>query len=611
MRRTAHLLLIALLLAACGGWRGGDRLMSRADSLMYVRPDAALALLDSIPEADRARMSKGQRMRYELLRADAQNKNFVKFTTDSVLKAVVSYYDSHGTPNERMRANYLLGRAYYDMGETPLALKYYHEAADCADTTQIDCDYKLLSRVHGQMGRLLLDHDALRNALDELEKAAVFSLRCKDTIAYLSLRNQKSPILDKLNYPDSAINNSLLVSKSFMSLGQDSLAANSIGNVIGVMVRQGQLKDAKAAMQLYETKSGFFDSVLNISKGKELYYYVKGNYYLASHRSDSSEYYFRKLLRTANSLNHYECAYRGLSRVYELTGRADSALKYSNLAYSYNDSSHRKKITEYYTRNQNSYNFSRQQKIADIKSDEALRAWLYWVITLLLFLTVIVLTVLYVRRNRKKTLTMQKDLDQSYLDLSRQTKEYNRLLSEKASVLARLNDMQKSEASIKDEYLKIENAYKSLANSKHIEIIEKEILISVLSAKLGKEWPSEVNDRLKELPIVQELRMKVKSNAPAMTNIQWEELKDSVNRVCTHLPVLIEEKYPDISREEHQIVYLTKAGFKSGQAMRLIETTGASAFAMKKRRLVSRLFGLDEDSAILFNSLVANFDSVK
>ena len=40
MKRTAHLLLLALLLAACGGWRGGDRLMSRADSLMYARPEA-------------------------------------------------------------------------------------------------------------------------------------------------------------------------------------------------------------------------------------------------------------------------------------------------------------------------------------------------------------------------------------------------------------------------------------------------------------------------------------------------------------------------------------------------------------------------------------------
>ena len=167
MRKVSYIFLLALLLAACGGWRDGDRLLSEADGLLYSHPDSAQRLLDSIPDGDLARMSQSQRMRYELLRADAQNKRYVKFTTDSVLKEVVEYYDRKGTANERMRANYLLGRAYYDMGETPMALKYYHEAADQADTTQIDCDYKLLSRVHGQMGRIFLDCCSPQNSIDE------------------------------------------------------------------------------------------------------------------------------------------------------------------------------------------------------------------------------------------------------------------------------------------------------------------------------------------------------------------------------------------------------------------------------------------------------------
>ena len=214
MKRASYIFLIVLMLAACGGWRDGQRLLDRADSLLYGQPDSALRLLDSITEDDQERMSEAQLMRYHLLRADAQNKCFVPFTTDSVMKEVAHYYERKGTPNEQMRAYYLLGRAYYDMGETPMALKYFHEAADCADTTQTDCDFKLLSRVHGQMGRLFLDQDALRSALEEFENAKTFSLRCHDSLSYLSFCNQKSPILDKLNLPDSAINNSLTVIKT-------------------------------------------------------------------------------------------------------------------------------------------------------------------------------------------------------------------------------------------------------------------------------------------------------------------------------------------------------------------------------------------------------------
>ena len=52
------------------------------------------------------------RMQGELLRARRMNKEYIDFTTDSVMKEVAAYYDRHGSPNERMEAHYLLGCAY-------------------------------------------------------------------------------------------------------------------------------------------------------------------------------------------------------------------------------------------------------------------------------------------------------------------------------------------------------------------------------------------------------------------------------------------------------------------------------------------------------------------
>ena len=54
-----------------------------------------------------------------------------------------------------MEAYYLLGCVYRDLGEAPNALSVFHDAVDFADTTDIDCDYALLSRVHAQMADLL------------------------------------------------------------------------------------------------------------------------------------------------------------------------------------------------------------------------------------------------------------------------------------------------------------------------------------------------------------------------------------------------------------------------------------------------------------------------
>ena len=52
--------------------------------------------------------------------ADSLNRHYISFTTDSVMKDAVSFYDRHGSANERMRAHYLLGCVYRDLGEAPL-----------------------------------------------------------------------------------------------------------------------------------------------------------------------------------------------------------------------------------------------------------------------------------------------------------------------------------------------------------------------------------------------------------------------------------------------------------------------------------------------------------
>ena len=53
---------------------------------------------------------------------------------------------------KHLLAHYLLGRAYHEHGEAPMALQCYHDAIDCANTTAADCDYAQLARVYGQMG---------------------------------------------------------------------------------------------------------------------------------------------------------------------------------------------------------------------------------------------------------------------------------------------------------------------------------------------------------------------------------------------------------------------------------------------------------------------------
>ena len=107
-----------------------------------------LMLVCCTTEADRNRMRAG------LDSINVRNRNGQSFTVSDV-QPYVDFFDEEGTPNDRLLAHYLLGLAYSDHGEAPMALQCYQDAADCADTTAADCDYAQLARVYGQMSGVI------------------------------------------------------------------------------------------------------------------------------------------------------------------------------------------------------------------------------------------------------------------------------------------------------------------------------------------------------------------------------------------------------------------------------------------------------------------------
>ena len=92
-------------------------------------------------------------MRQGLNSINERNRNDESFTANDV-QPYVDFFDRHGEPNDRLLAHYLLGRAYHEQGEAPMALQCYQQAIECTDTLSEDCDFAQLSRVYAQMGEL-------------------------------------------------------------------------------------------------------------------------------------------------------------------------------------------------------------------------------------------------------------------------------------------------------------------------------------------------------------------------------------------------------------------------------------------------------------------------
>ncbi len=107
---------------------------------------------------------KRSRMRSGLDSINQRNRSDQPFTVDDV-QPYVTFFDRHGTANDRLLAHYLLGRAYHDHGEAPMALQCYQQAAECADTLSADCDYRQLCRAFAQMAQIFYEQGLYREQL--------------------------------------------------------------------------------------------------------------------------------------------------------------------------------------------------------------------------------------------------------------------------------------------------------------------------------------------------------------------------------------------------------------------------------------------------------------
>ncbi len=86
------LFLFTTLFTGCAHDERAEKAIAEAKQLLDAQPDSALSILDGIKKR-KAEWPKSQRMQYELVYAQAQNKALVDFTTDSIVLEVAKYYD--------------------------------------------------------------------------------------------------------------------------------------------------------------------------------------------------------------------------------------------------------------------------------------------------------------------------------------------------------------------------------------------------------------------------------------------------------------------------------------------------------------------------------------
>ena len=548
-----------------------------------------LALCCCTTESERLRMRVG------LDSINQRNRSDLPFSVADV-QPYVDFFDDHGTSNDRLLAHYLLGRAYHEHGEAPMALQCYHDAIDCADTTAADCDYKTLCRVYAQMSDVFYSQNLYDPQLASIDYATRYGFLAKDTLAALLIYAQKLDGYKMLLMPDSALYVCELSMKLLQEAGYQQTAAGMAISSVKYLLDCGEILKAKSYLELYEHESGFFDESNNIEPGREVYYYIKGCYYLKTCQYDSSEYYFRKELAVAHDFNNQNAGAYGLAQLYQKIHKPDSALKYALYSYAMNDSVYDHQATAEVARMKSLYDYTRYERAAQTERNRAARERLKTIVVLTFALVAVFVGVFVILLQRKRHNTLYRHA------VRRISEAQNTILLLRAHEAILISTIkQYSEKSDETVILQSELAnLKSSIKDYQAEIDKQKAIIEDFhyKRKLTKET---VDQQLNQSETYRHLRL-IANQGLRLSDDDWNQLMQLVVNLLPGFYNLISSKERDLSRLEYQICILDRLGIEPRRMSYLL---GISESYVSRIRsgLHTKIFG-SEASGKEFSSVI-------
>ena len=560
--KVIYLLLILLILASCAGNRKYDDLMLRADSIMDVDDDSAtvaIRMLDGV-KPQLPEFSQSQKMRYELLCHKAMNKACITFTSDSVIKEVVDYYDHHGSANERMLANYVLGCVYRDMHEAPMALEYYNKATEQADTTAADCDYGTLYRVYSQMGFLFSKQYLPYQLLDAFGKAMKYAYLAKDTLnAIINYQNRENAY-SYLGNKDSVIAINLHAATMFKQIGNNYAAAIAFGCNYKYYIEKKDFINAKKAFEAYNSTG--YEGNSNYEDAKAYVLYQKGTYYLFVNKQDSAYDNLSLSFKMCKSYSIKAATTKALAQYYAKVNQPAMAMKYALQSSEYNDSDLIEARKTQLQQVQAMYDYSRNQEIAKNAEQKAERSTrMNYMIVLSCLMLFLLLSYIYRKQIaiKKKKIAVSKLLyEDSLLKLKRLQDERAKLVAENDNKLAQV-------------IMEKENTISKLkAEITHIQ--ERYSLSSVSDADLI----------LKDSSIYKKIKFIEVHPKEKMCEEDWKELADTIEEVVPNFIPVLKNKLND---KDYQICLLVRLGFSTSLVARLLGLSDAAISKSRKTML--------------------------
>ena len=594
------LFILAFILSSCTD-KHADSLIAEAQQLLNTKPDPALVVLDSI-RGNKTDWPRSQQMRYELVYAQAQNKAYVNFTTDSIALELVDYYERHGNANQKMLAYYILGCEYRDLGSAPKALEAYRDAIERADTTDSECDFRQLMLIHSQMANVYSTMYASQSEECELNNALRYASHIQDRAAMCAFNDLKCASLYKNKKYYDCIRMTDSLRQVYMQHDDTYNASLVCVNGFKSYLALGKYDSAHVYLENYAKIFNTDVSVRNIRGGKDALPILRGDYYLCTNKPDSALLYYRtvdlhKLIPTVRSY-----LYCNISTSYKMLSQTDSAYKYLALHAELMDKCYDSSVAEACINAQQLYDYGIEQKIAKQKSAEAslVKTYLIWTLIAIIILVTLLLYIRYRNLLAQKEAADLRIAHNNAMDSLRSAEvQLNILTSQKDEVEKLLVEETIKSAQYNDELSSIN---KDII-AKSTEIHKLKSMISQYEKMIEPDKYTDANELLCQSEAVHQFRKSLTAKGSSIDSCHWTKLQNTIRHLFPNFESQI-NKDGKLSKNDLQVCMLVKARFSPSEIEYIMNMKHSYATNARKR-LHNTIFGYsgsaeEFDKKILF-----------
>lgn len=326
---TVFISILTILLAACTNKTDHNTILVRADSLMATHPDSVLNILKCMPK-DSLR-TKADRAYYALLLTQAQDKNYIIQTDDSLIQTAVQYYDTHKDPSQQARAYFYWGNIYRDKNDYSQAIDKYTIAL--SHINNLSKSTELKAALFSNIGYLYYTQGLSSEADSIYHQAELLAKSQKDTASLcyaLSQRGMISLEQEEKHYPKAE---------------QQMLQALSIGKAFS---------DSSILIPIYHSLSMLYSlmpkprqalqyALLNYSSLKDTLHCYRtflllGNAYYINNQYDSASIFLQKILKAERYYDTKADACMRLSEIAQKKGDMETSLSIERKRTMYLDS---------------------------------------------------------------------------------------------------------------------------------------------------------------------------------------------------------------------------------------------------------------------------------